>query len=53
MRCPICGAKMVNKQFCKYCNITDEQVYKASNKKVKEYRKPDRDDLIYFTNVLP
>ena len=53
MRCPICGAKMVNKQLCKYCNITDEQVYKASNKKVVDYRKTDREDLIYFTDILP
>ena len=36
MRCPICGAKMVNKQLCQYCNITDEQIYNASNKKVNK-----------------
>ena len=37
MRCPICGSKMVQKQLCKYCKITDDQVKNASNKKVKEY----------------
>ena len=53
MRCPICGAKMVQKQFCQYCNITDDQVLNASNKKVKEYRKTDKADLIYTTNIWP
>lgn len=53
MRCPICGAKMVQNQLCQYCNIIDEQVINASNKKVSEYRKKDMKDLIYFTNVVP
>lgn len=53
MRCPICGSKMVQKQLCKYCNITDDQVINASNKKVSEYRKKDMKDLIHFTNVVP
>ena len=53
MRCPICGSKMVQKQLCKYCNITDEQVINASNKKVSEYRKKDMKDLIHFTDVVP
>lgn len=53
MRCPICGAKMIQNQLCQYCNITDEQVIHASNKKVKEYRKKDMKDLLYFTNVVP
>lgn len=53
MRCPICGAKMVNKQVCPYCKITDTDVNEASNKKVKEYRKAGNKDLIHFTTVLP
>jgi len=53
MRCPICGSKMVQNQLCKYCNITDDQVINASNKKVSEYRKKDMKDLIHFTNVVP
>lgn len=53
MRCPICGAKMANKQVCPYCKITDTDVNSASNKKVKEYRKAGDKDLIYTTSVLP
>ncbi|MBE5739057.1 MAG: hypothetical protein E7354_04965 [Clostridiales bacterium] len=53
MRCPICGAKMLNKQLCPYCKIVDKQVYGASNKKVKECRKNDNKDLICYTNVIP
>lgn len=53
MRCPICGAKMKQEQFCPFCNVTSDQVLGASNKKVKQYRKNGSKDLIYFTNVLP
>lgn len=53
MRCPICDAKLESGIVCKYCNVTKEQVENASNKKVKEYRKTDREDLVYFTNVIP
>lgn len=53
MRCPICGSKMVQKQLCKYCKITDDQIRNASNKKVKEYRKKDMKDLIHFSTVVP
>lgn len=53
MRCPICGAKMVQGELCKYCKITSDQVKNASNKKVSEYRKKDMSDLIYFTNEIP
>lgn len=53
MRCPICGAKMVNKQLCQYCNITDEQIYNASNKKAKKVRKEGNSDLIHFTTIVP
>lgn len=53
MRCPICGAKMVNKQLCPYCKITDEQVLGASNKKVKKVRKEGNYDLIHFTTIIP
>ena len=53
MKCPICGAKMVNKQLCPYCKITDEQVLNASNKKVSKCRKEGNKDLIHFTNIIP
>lgn len=53
MRCPVCGAKLVAKQICPYCKITDEQITSASNKKVKEYRKTGNKDLICYTNVIP
>jgi len=53
MRCPICGAKMIDKKLCPYCKITDEQVYNASNKKVSSYRKADMADLVHFTTVIP
>jgi len=53
MRCPICGAKMVNKQLCPYCKITDEQVVSASNKKVKEYRQTGNTDMIHYTTIIP
>ncbi len=53
MRCPICGAKLYQKQVCPYCKITDDQILGASNKKVKEYRKNGDKDLICFTTVVP
>lgn len=53
MRCPICGAKMVNKQLCPYCKVTDEQVLNSSNKMVKKVRKEGNSDLIHFTNQIP
>ena len=53
MRCPICGAKLYQKMICPFCKVTAEEVKSASNKKVKEYRKTGRKDLIHFTNVLP
>ena len=53
MRCPICDAKLEGGQVCKYCKVTREEIETASNKKVKEYKKTDRSDLIYYTNVIP
>ena len=53
MRCPICGAKLVGKQLCPYCKITDEQILNASNRKVKEYRKTGNKDMIHFSNIVP
>lgn len=53
MRCPVCGAKLYQKQICPYCKITDQQILGASNKKVKECRKNGDKDLICFTTVVP
>lgn len=53
MKCPICGSKLVGKQICRYCKITDTQILNASNKKVKEYKKSGNTDMIHFTNVIP
>ena len=53
MKCPVCGAKLVAKQICPYCKITDDQILEASNRKVKEYRKTGNKDLICYTNVIP
>ena len=53
MHCPICGAKLYQKEICKYCKITKDVIVEASNKKVKEYRKADRIDEIHTSNVLP
>ena len=53
MHCPICGARLYQKEICKYCKITKETILAASNKKVVEYRKAGRDDEIHTTNVLP
>ena len=53
MRCPVCGAKLVAKQICPYCKITDEQILSASNRKVKEYRKSGNKDLICYTTEIP
>lgn len=53
MKCPICGAKMVAKQLCPYCRITDAQVLNASNSKVPEYRKQYKQDSIHYTTVIP
>lgn len=53
IKCPICGAKLLNKQVCPYCKVTDEEIRSASNAKVKEYRKTGNTDMIHFTNVIP
>jgi hypothetical protein len=53
MRCPICGAKLVDNKLCKYCKVTNTQIENASNKKVKQYRKEGNGDLIYFSSVVP
>lgn len=53
MKCPICGSKLVGKQLCRYCNITDDQIKNASNKLVREYRKTGNTDMIHYTNVIP
>ena len=53
MRCPVCGAKMVQKQICPYCKVTDTEVLEASNKKVKEARRAGNKDLIHTTTMWP
>lgn len=53
MNCPICGARLYQKEICKYCKITKDVILEASNKKVKQYRKDDRIDEIHTSSVLP
>ena len=53
MQCPICGARLYQKEICKYCKITRGEIEAASNKKVVEYRKRGRTDEIHTSNVLP
>lgn len=53
MRCPICGARLYQKQICQYCKITDDDIKNASNKKVKEERKFGNTDLIHYSSVIP
>lgn len=53
MRCPVCGAKLMAKQICPFCKVTDSQILNASNRKVKEYRKTGNTDLICYSSVIP
>ena len=53
MQCPICGARLYQKEICKYCKITKETIVNASNKKVVEYRKTGRGDQVHMSGVLP
>ena len=52
MKCPICGAKMVDGKVCKYCSVTSDQVLQASNKEAKKAFKEKRHkDVCYTTNM--
>ena len=53
MQCPICGARLYQKEICKYCKITKETIMTASNKKVVEYRKTGRSEEVHMSSVLP
>ena len=53
MKCPVCGAKMVDGKICKYCNVTSEQVYEASNKAAKIAFKEKRNDDVCYTTDIP
>lgn len=53
MKCPVCGAKMVDGKICKYCNVTSEQVLSASNKEAKKAFKEKRKNDVCYTTDLP
>lgn len=53
MKCPVCGARLYQKQICPYCKITDKQILGASNRKVKECRKTGNTDLIHYSTEIP
>lgn len=53
MKCPICGAKMVDGKICKYCNVTSEQVNTASNKEAKKAFKEKRRQEVCYTTDMP
>ena len=52
MRCPICDAKLEGGLVCKYCNITKDQIEKASNKKdmLRHKFNQDFDEGIFLKN---
>lgn len=52
MKCPVCGAKMIDGKICRYCNVTSEQVLTASNREAKKAFKEKRNnDVCYTTNI--
>ena len=53
MKCPVCGAKMVDGKICKYCNVTNEQVLSSSNKEAKRALKENRKQDVCYTTNLP
>ena len=53
MKCPVCGAKMVDGVICKYCNVTSEQVTNASNKEAKRAFKENRKQDVCYTTEMP
>ncbi|MBR2468134.1 MAG: TM2 domain-containing protein [Clostridia bacterium] len=53
MRCPVCGARMISGQICRYCNVTSDQVLEASNKEAKKAFKEKRKEEVCFTTNIP
>ncbi len=53
MKCPVCGAKMIDGKICKYCNVTNEQVLMASNKEAKKAFKEKRNSDVCYTTDIP
>lgn len=53
MKCPVCGSKMVDGKICKYCNITSEQVFQASNKEAKKLIKQHNKQKVCYTTNIP
>ena len=53
MKCPVCGAKMIDGKICKYCGVTNEQVYNASNKEAKKAFKEGRRNDVCYSSDLP
>ena len=53
MKCPVCGAKMIDGKICKYCNVTNEQVLTASNAEAKRAFKENRKQDVCYTTDIP
>ncbi len=55
MRCPVCGAKMINDgSICRYCSdVTIDRIKSSSNKLAKKARKEGRGEEVVYTNYIP
>lgn len=53
MKCPVCGAKMIDGKICRYCGVTNEQVYNASNLEAKKAFKEGRKSDVCYTTDIP
>ncbi len=53
MKCPVCGAKMIDDKICRYCNVTSDEVLNASNIEAKRAFKEKRKDDVCYTTDIP
>ena len=54
MQCPVCGARLVQKHFCRYCkDVTMANITTSSNKKAKEAIKNDNRDKVVYSTYIP
>ncbi len=54
MSCPVCGAKMLNNQVCRYCpTVTADRVMNASNKRAKLALRNKTNDEVHTSSYLP